>query len=218
MKQRDTIIIAVLVNVGLLVVLFATSMKSSSQPAIARVETLPVEHVDKSKVEVSLPSKQPFEPLIESKSKPSEKETPLIVTKPVPVEPVKPQTEAKNLIPVVVKQGDVLEKIAKAHHTSIDEVMKINRLPSTFLKIGQVLYIPVSEAKKEPEVLVKRSEKKEAIVRTGNEIATYTVKNGDNPWTIAVKNKIKVEELLKLNELDEESARKIKPGDTLRIR
>ncbi len=46
----------------------------------------------------------------------------------------------------------------------------------------------------------------------------YIVKHGDNPWTIAVKNKIKVEELLRLNNLDESKAKKLKPGDQLRIK
>lgn len=45
----------------------------------------------------------------------------------------------------------------------------------------------------------------------------YTVKNGDNPWTIAVKNHMKVDELLKLNHLDADKAKRLKPGDQLRI-
>ncbi|NGX46548.1 MAG: hypothetical protein K940chlam2_01740, partial [Chlamydiae bacterium] len=45
-----------------------------------------------------------------------------------------------------------------------------------------------------------------------------TVVSGDNPWTIAVKNRIKVDQLLKLNGLNEEKARCLKPGDRLRIR
>ena len=46
----------------------------------------------------------------------------------------------------------------------------------------------------------------------------YVVKVGDNPWTIAMKHHIKVDELLKMNSLNEEKARKLKPGDRLRIR
>jgi LysM repeat protein len=46
----------------------------------------------------------------------------------------------------------------------------------------------------------------------------YTVKVGDNPWTIAMKHHMKVEELLRINSLNEEKARKLKPGDRLRIR
>ncbi|HEY4254932.1 MAG TPA: LysM domain-containing protein, partial [Chlamydiales bacterium] len=46
----------------------------------------------------------------------------------------------------------------------------------------------------------------------------YIVKVGDNPWTIAMKHHLKVEELLKLNGLNEQRARKLKPGDRLRIK
>ncbi len=46
----------------------------------------------------------------------------------------------------------------------------------------------------------------------------YTMKVGDNPWVIAMKHHMKVEELLRLNGLNEEKARKLKPGDRLRIK
>ena len=46
----------------------------------------------------------------------------------------------------------------------------------------------------------------------------YTMKVGDNPWAIAMKHHMKVEELLRLNGLNEERARKLKPGDRLRTR
>ncbi len=43
------------------------------------------------------------------------------------------------------------------------------------------------------------------------------MKKGDSPWTIAVKNQMKVEDLLKLNNLNEAQAKRLKPGDQLRI-
>lgn len=46
----------------------------------------------------------------------------------------------------------------------------------------------------------------------------YTVHEGDSAWSVALRHKMKVSDLLKLNDLDENSARKIKPGDQLRIR
>jgi LysM repeat protein len=46
----------------------------------------------------------------------------------------------------------------------------------------------------------------------------YTMKVGDNPWSIAMKHHIKVDELLKMNGLNEKTARKLKPGDRLKIR
>ncbi len=107
---------------------------------------------------------------------------------------------------VKVKKGDVLERIARQNHVSVSELMKVNKLTSTRLKIGQVLRIPSSTASK----TVSNS-----VTTAGAQY--YTVKAGDNPWTIAVKHHMKVEELLKLNNMDEQKARRLKAGDKIRI-
>ncbi len=130
-----------------------------------------------------------------------------IIEKPVPII----DSSRKEII---VKQGDSLDKIAKTHHTTVSEIMKINRLLDSRLNIGQILYVPIvseftSESKPLPPSIPSASNKAEAKY--------YIVKHGDNPWTIAIKNGIKVEELLKLNNLDESKAKKLKPGDKLRI-
>ena len=112
-----------------------------------------------------------------------------------------------------MKKGDSLDKIAKAHQTTVEEIIKVNHLPSSFLRVGQVLKLPKGKALSRSAIpnppLAKNA---------GGSPEYYTVKVGDNPWTIAMKHHMKVEELLKLNQLNEEKARKIKPGDRLRIR
>lgn len=45
--------------------------------------------------------------------------------------------------------------------------------------------------------------------------ATYTIQAGDNPWTIAKKHGIKVEDLLKVNEI--KNPRNLKIGDVLKL-
>lgn len=122
-----------------------------------------------------------------------------------------PSRSEDSLQEVVVKKGDSLDKIAKAHHTSVDEIIKLNQLPGSFLKAGQVLKIP---GKKEGAVVARPVQEK----ASGSNVEYYTVKVGDNPWSIAMKHHMKVEELLKLNGLNEENARKLKPGNRLRIR
>jgi peptidoglycan DL-endopeptidase LytF len=116
------------------------------------------------------------------------------------------------LVEVSVKKGDTLDKIAKANNTTADEIIKLNQLPGTFLKVGQILKIP------EPKAVVANEPKLnlEKASNVGPEY--YVVKVGDNPWGIAMKHHIKLEELLKLNQLNEEKARKLKPGDRLRTR
>ena len=46
----------------------------------------------------------------------------------------------------------------------------------------------------------------------------YIVQTGDNPWTIAHANGMQVEELLRLNGIDEKKAKKLRPGDRLKIK
>ena len=113
-----------------------------------------------------------------------------------------------------VKKGDVLEKIARHHHTTVAEIMKANKLTSSNLRIGQALKIPNKAIKKaEPSSTVFSPQNS-----TEEGVVYYTVKKGDSPWTIAVKNHLKVEDLLKLNKMSEEQARRLKPGDQLRIK
>lgn len=114
-----------------------------------------------------------------------------------------------------VKKGDVLEKIARHHHCTVDAIMKLNKLSTANLRIGQTLKLPVKSS--QVSFIAKTPSPSVSSSATEGSPKYYTVKNGDNPWTIAVKNHMKVEDLLKLNNLDQEKARKLKPGDQLRI-
>ncbi|WP_213358330.1 lytic transglycosylase [Chlamydiifrater phoenicopteri] len=117
------------------------------------------------------------------------------------------QEQAEQLITIVVKKGDFLERIAKANGTTVNTIMKLNNLTSTQLKIGQLLKVPeLKEERKINSVTVASSDD------------YYTVREGDSAWSVALRHKMKVTDLLKLNDLDEHSARRIKPGDQLRIR
>lgn len=119
---------------------------------------------------------------------------------------------------VTVKKGESLEKIAKAHRTTVDQIIKINQLPSSFLKVGQQLKVPTESAAAAASQAVQKQAAPERKANEASSPEYYTVKVGDNPWTIAMKHHIKVEELLRLNGLNEEKARKLKPGDRLRTR
>lgn len=226
MSRRDTIVIAVLINAGLLVVLFSTALKSNRGDEIAvtapyhetPISTPVTEMPIKPEVVVANSPQDEVDQLLRQFAPPSTSESGPVamytpepnksdfvqdlhaVTTPTPSAPV-----ATAATEVTVKKGDVLEKIARTHHTTVDEIMRSNHLTTTRLKIGQVLKIQSTKKGVVPEA-VDASHK------------YYTVKNGDNPWTIAVKNHMKVEELLKLNNLDADKARRLKPGDQLRIK
>jgi peptidoglycan endopeptidase LytF len=118
---------------------------------------------------------------------------------------------------IIVKQGDTLDKIAKNYRATVSEIMKLNRLSDTRLHIGQILYVPKADDMIFDSKQTHSAEISSSRNTNKSDAKYYIVKHGDNPWTIAIKNGIKVEELLKLNNLDESKAKKLKPGDKLRI-
>ena len=42
---------------------------------------------------------------------------------------------------VTVKKGDTLSKISREHHLSVEQLMSMNLLTSSYLQIGQSVYI-----------------------------------------------------------------------------
>ncbi len=205
MNRRDTILIAVLVNMALLVVLFVLAIKPSTPIEIAKVSLQGERKTEKHAVLEEKGSLDQVDNLLSKFVAQEVKSQAEILTQPPQIEAIS-DPEAKEII---VKQGDSLDKIAKNHHTTVSAIMKLNRLIDSRLHIGQILYVPKNE-----EIL---PEAKPVVSSNKGEGKYYIVKHGDNPWTIAIKNGIKVEELLKLNNLDESKAKKLKPGDKLRI-
>lgn len=240
MNRRDLIIISALINAGLLVVLFATAIKSEpSQPLSSSptqvsvpIPELPISHpvpvaagdevdqvlkefaahvaqapkeLEKNETESLLP---PIAKQIETEAVRSFAEE-LAAQYPAQVQlpkPAKKRVESPSgaYKEVRVEKGDYLDRIARKNGSTVSAIMRANQLINTNLKIGQIIKIPLS--KEAP-----------ATVSTASD-QSYVVQDGDNPWTIARKNQMSVSELLRLNHLDERSARRLKPGDRLRIR
>jgi peptidoglycan DL-endopeptidase LytF len=269
MSRRDTIIVAVLINAGLLIVLFASALKSHSSHEDFVANPVPIfqetpdfafkkgaSRVAGDEVDAALHQFTQHSALVAAQATqlPTPVQnlphtlTPLPVLAPssfaddlksiaIPEAPVAAQVQttptaqtllapiapqnrpAPEFSEIKVKKGDVLEKIARHHHTTVAEIMKANKLTGSNLRIGQVLKIPNKGIKKtEPSTIVYSPPS--AIPGAASESSAakyYIVKKGDNPWTIAVKNHLKVEDLLKLNTMNEEQARRLKPGDKLRI-
>lgn len=213
MSRRDTIMIAILINAGLLIILFATALPSKhievslpkESPPITKIETV----VPAPLVHAALPTDEVDQVLKQYVAESPQFAATMPAIEPIVEKEVSPMMlqEQTAYVEVVVKKGDVLEKIARVHHCHVEEITRLNHLSSTKLHIGQVLRVPKGE-KTAPKT----------VESTDTAIKYYVVKNGDNPWTIAVKNHMKVEELLRLNHLDEEKARRLKPGDQIRIK
>ncbi|MES2198554.1 MAG: LysM peptidoglycan-binding domain-containing protein [Chlamydiota bacterium] len=229
MTRKDTIIAAALVNASLLIILFVSALKNeekieqttlekgSSEISVAErvFVTEPKKAMGVDEVEEVLKQyaqKDSIQPIVSAQVK--EPAVPLFLEASPSTEVKPPQKEEPTVsyIEVKVKKGDVLEKVAKQHHTTVAEIMKMNNLSSSSLKIGQVLKISSEPSKK----IETSSPVKTPLDPTSAKY--YTIKAGDNLWTIAVRNHIKVEDLLKLNNMAEEKAKKLKPGDTIRTR
>lgn len=121
-----------------------------------------------------------------------------------------------NIVDITVKSGDALEKIARANGTTVAAIKSLNQLKNERLKIGQILKVPVGTVA--ANIAPEPAPKKPVIEATDKEATYYTIKSGDNPWKIAKQFQVRMDDLLRLNSLDEDKARNLKPGDRIRIR
>ncbi len=217
MNRKEMIIVAALINAGLLVVLFVSAVQKEPLENFSSLPSLKKKQMRlQEEKEMVFLDQNSIDRKLDAYHKKSSKEikkqkqalSPLILTPKNPSVPLK-ENISKDVIKkedgfqfVTVERGDVLEKIAKKYGVLVDEIQSLNHLLDSRLQIGQVLKLPLKEKS-------KKSFSKEKY---------YEVKGGDNPWTIAKENGIQVEELLRLNHMDEKKAKKLRPGDKLRIK
>ena len=100
-----------------------------------------------------------------------------------------------------VKKGDSLYGIARMYNTTVSELAKLNNLTSNNLSIGQALKIPEMYTKEEDIILP--------------EYINYTVKKGDNLYSIAKTYGVTPDLIMKDNSL---SNTNLSVGQILRIR
>lgn len=95
------------------------------------------------------------------------------------IEEEKPN-ENNNLY--IVQKGDTLYSISRKFNISVDTLKRLNNLNSNNIYVGQQLILVEPENKVEYDI--------------------YTVKKGDSLWSISQNYNITVNELIKLNNLD----------------
>lgn len=115
--------------------------------------------------------------------------------------PVSSGTNPNNMFMYTVKSGDTLYSIARKYGTTVDEIIKLNNLKNTNLSVGKVLRIPEMYTP-EDQMMVPN-------------YINYTVKKGDNLYSIARNNNIDIDTLIKDNGL---TSNKLSIGQILRIR
>lgn len=244
MTRRDIIVVAVLANMGILAVLFMLAfrledekVRDSSDIAFV-ISATPTNEAQAIEIDVSKDDDEGDDsdalieealPIAVVQEQDQEEDVfhfgeaePEKVATATPPTPQTQHAPTGNTVDVTVKKGDVLEKIARANGTTVDAIIKANNLKSDKLKIGQVLHVPVNTRKAAPTTKPALPNKPlaEADIATPAkaEPQYYTVKSGDNPWKIAKQFNLKVDELLRLNNLNEESARNMKIGDKVRVK
>ncbi len=110
----------------------------------------------------------------------------------------------------VVKPGDSIGKIAMELGVSQKELMLMNNLSSTKIKIGQELRISEQTSPRKNT---------QSYANVGSSVQSskfkiHTVRNGESLWTIAKRNNCKVKELVNWNNLKDNS---IKAGMEIKI-
>lgn len=215
MSRRDTILVAVLINAGLLALLFMIAINPDEErvfESFAQAPALVESAASKEKIEL--------EPVIHYAKSAVEDEidkalfdfTDKVAYDPPKSVEIKKAEETKDPhITITVKRGDMLERIARANGTTVQKLKQLNHLQDERLEVGQVLRVPAGYPKEE---VAQEANKKTPILESEE---FYTIKNGDNPWKIAKQFNVRFDELLNLNNLDEEKARKLKAGDKIRV-
>lgn len=98
-----------------------------------------------------------------------------------------------------VKKGDSLWSIANKYNTTVNELKSLNNLTSNSLSIGQQLKLPTKNSN---------------VPSIPSDTNTYTVKSGDNLYSIAKKYNITVDDLKTTNNL---SSNTLSIGQILKI-
>lgn len=190
MTRKDLIILAVLLNAGLLAILFMLAINMDEDKVNESLEiTQPIVVVQENDKPLDLlPTVNETQILAErtgdevdnalkdfADSPPSSQ--PMIVEEePLPYasqesDGLPSSTTAESIVTeepkdttkyvdVTVKKGDVLEKIARANGTTVSAIKEANQLKNERLSIGQVLRVPVSTKKNDSSATAKSTPKK----------------------------------------------------------
>jgi murein DD-endopeptidase MepM/ murein hydrolase activator NlpD len=150
----------------------------------------------------------------------------LATAPPAAVPPSAAPAEARGQ-EIEVRPGDTLYGIAKRHKVMISDLMAANDLKGPNIKPGQKLIVPASGVRPPPAVRPSRTaslrpvaaepaiQPSPAATADADPHDSYTVKPGDSLYGIAARNKIKVGELQRINNIT--NVARLKPGTVLRL-
>lgn len=239
MSRKDTIIVAVLINAGLLVILFVSSLKHEPTKALAKnqVNTTPayVEKIVKKEVPIEKVQKDKVEKVHEqlnSHPKLAKASTQSVVEKKQPA-PVAAVVEKKQPVPVQEKKIEAPVQESK----TVAKVAKIEEFEKVIVKKGDFLEKIAKNNNTTVGAIMEKNNLRDSRLQIGQILlipksteapmkkevsvpseSLYIVKEGDNLWKIAIENGVSVETLLKINKLSEKKAKMLRPGDKINLR
>ena len=106
-----------------------------------------------------------------------------------------------NMFMYTVKPGDTLYSIASKYNTTVNDIINLNYLKNTNLQVGEVIRIPETYTKEDEMMLPN--------------YINYVVVPGDTLYSIAKKNNISVDTIIKDNAITSNS---LSIGQNLKIR
>jgi LysM repeat protein len=175
MNRRDIVVVAVLINIGLLALLFATAINhdENGMPVQTSSNSIVENSVKQEAFVDASPEPTPVNFVADEVDQALQSHAAEMVPIAIPIEPVEPTPVAaaeafkeKNdnegnrqekaeqemndqltgqILEVTVKKGDSLDKLARVHKSSVEGIRKASQLKSDRLDIGQVLKVPVGE-------------------------------------------------------------------------
>ena len=127
-----------------------------------------------------------------------------------------PKSEADNIY--VVKSGDVLSKIAKAHGVSTAELKELNNITDpNKIRVGQKLVLPdhASPSTSKPSPAAPKAPAAAKPAASADPAGVYVVKKGDSLSKIAAAHHVKTKALAEANGITDPN--KIREGMKLNI-
>lgn len=188
MTRKDTILISVVVNAGLLAILFITAViydtdqkvdQSEFVTPLADQKNIPSPAEPPSNLIAAYSTGDEVDNVLKYYTSPPTS-SPLVVDTPSDVyvpEPLAIQSNAaededftqeaqtanqERFVEVTVKKGDMLEKIARANGTTVGAIKRANQLQNERLSIGQVLKIPLKK-EAQPPIIAATAKKLQVV-------------------------------------------------------
>lgn len=125
-----------------------------------------------------------------------------------------PDEDKVNWTRYTIQQGDSLSTIANHHQTTVHAIQSLNNLDSHKIKAGTALLIPTSNLATADYTIDFKTLNLPAFYYSEQEIL-YTVKSGDSLWKIAKAYRVKINDILRWNNLA--STQYLRPGQKIKI-